>query len=110
MPGIFKVVPEDEGFFQFEYINPKGELLMTSPAFEGKDMLDKAIQDTRVGSMMSQLITKGQTADGNMFFMIKDSNGLPVARSILFNDEMQFNHALHTVRDDACIAAVDYAS
>ncbi|MAD44953.1 MAG: DUF1508 domain-containing protein [Oceanospirillaceae bacterium] len=110
MPGTFRVVTENEGFFQFEYLNPKGELLMTSPAFEGKEMIDKAIQDTRVGSMMSQFIAKGQTADGGLFFMIKDSGGLPVARSILFSDEMLFNNALHTVRDDACIAAVDYAS
>ena len=83
---------------------------MTSPSFEGREMIDKAIQDTRVGSMMSQFIAKGQTPEGGLFFLIKDNSGLPVARSILFSDEMLFNNALHTVRDDACIAAVDYAS
>jgi len=110
MTAIFKVSPDDEGFFQFEFINGKGELILLSAAFQAKDMAEKAIQDVRVGSLMSQNIAKGKTPDGAYFFLIKDQSGDPVAKSVLFDNELIFNNALHSVREDACIADITYAA
>lgn len=109
MAAEFKVSPDKQGLFRFEYFNGQGEHLMTSPAYGDKERTDKAIQEMRVGSMMSQFISKGQTADGAFFFKISNQNGDIVAQSIAFENEMRFNNALHQVRDGACIAAISYS-
>ena len=110
MSAVFKISPDEEGFFQFEFVNSKGEIILLSPAFEQKEMAEKAIQDVRVGSLMSQNIAKAKTPDGGFFFMINDQSGTAVAKSILFDNEMLFNNALHSVREDACIADIAYVS
>lgn len=108
MPSVFKVF-ETDNQFAFEYLNGDGEVLLTSPAFANKEEAETAIQAVRVGSLMSQQIGKSSTPEGEHFFMISDSSGMPVARSVPFSSEMVFNNALHHVRSDACTAEITYA-
>lgn len=108
MSAVFIVSPVDDGYFQFQYVNSQNEMLMTSAEFENKLVAEKAIQDVRVGSLMSQLIAKGQTPDGDMFFVIKNNGGDVIAKSILFDNEMLFDNALHNVKENACIAKITY--
>ncbi|MYM63031.1 DUF1508 domain-containing protein [Pseudomaricurvus sp. HS19] len=107
MVAVFKVTSNADSQFQFEFVNTQGEVLLTSPEFTSQSDAEKAIQDVRVGSLMSQLIAKSTTADGEHFFIIKDNSGAPVARSMLFDNEMRFNNALHSVRESACIAGIN---
>jgi len=107
MPGMFKVSQSDQQY-TFEYLNGEGEVLLTSPPFANKEETETAIQAVRVGSLMSQQIGKSSTPQGEHFFMISDSSGMPVARSAAFSDEMVFNNALHHVRSDACTAEISY--
>ena len=106
MPAIFKVLPSEENKYAFELIGSKGDVLLVSADFESRELAEKAIQDVRVGSLMSQQIAKAQTPSGGHFFMIKDNAGTPLVKSMLYDDEMLFNNALHTVRDIACIAEI----
>lgn len=108
MSAIFKVSSLEDGYFQFHFINSQDEMLMMSGEFEGKPTTEKAIQDLRVGSLMSQQIAKAQTPDGDMFFVIKDNSGQVIAKSILFDNEMRCDNALHNVRENACIAKITY--
>ena len=108
MPAIFKVSPDEQGFFQFEFFDNQGARIFFSPAFQEKALADQAIQEVRVGSMMSQFISKGKTPEGCFFFLINNQSGDTVAKSVLFDNEMHFNNALHHVRDSACIAEVSY--
>ncbi len=105
----FQVTTVEDGFYQFNYLNGNGESVLLSPEFEDKSMLEKAIQEVRVGSLMSQQIAKGKTPDGEFFFMIKGSDGNVVAKSILFDTEMLFDNALHNVRENACVAELCFA-
>lgn len=106
--SAFQVSTVEDGYFQFSYINSQGESVLTSPEFETQDRVEQAIQDVRVGSLMSQQIAKGKTPEGGFFFLIRDSQGQVVARSILFETEMTFDNALHNVRENACVAGVTY--
>ncbi|WP_221801805.1 hypothetical protein [Oceanobacter mangrovi] len=108
MAAVFKVSPDEQGLFQFEYFNGKGERLMVSQVFADQAATDQAIQEVRVGSMMSQFISKGQTPEGSFFFTIANQSGQTLVKSIPFENEMQFNNALHQVRDGACIASIAY--
>lgn len=108
MSAMFKVFPVEQGKYQFEFINSKGELMLVSPQFESQEVAEKVIQDVRVGSMISEQIATSKTPDGNFFFIIKDREGIAVAKSVLFDDEMTFNNGLHVVRDNACIADITY--
>lgn len=110
MGASFLIDSVDDGFFQFSYLNSKGERVLISQEFETRSMLEQAIQDVRVGSLMSQQIAKGQTPEGDYFFMIKDSGGQIVAKSVLFANEMSFDNALHNVRENACVAELTYVS
>lgn len=109
MPAIFKL-SQINNQYQFEYVNGQGEVLLTSPLFNSQAEAETAIQSVRVGSLMSQQIGKSNTPTGDYMFMISDSSGVPVARSVPFSNEMQFNNALHNVRSDACIADVVLAA
>ena len=108
MSAMFKVSPIEEGMYQFEFINSNGEPLMVSPQFANQELAEKVIQDVRVGSMMSEQISTAKTPEGKFFFMIKDREGIAVAKSVLFDDEMTFNNGLHSVRENACIADISY--
>ncbi|MBM95963.1 MAG: DUF1508 domain-containing protein [Oceanospirillaceae bacterium] len=108
MAAEFKVTSDEQGLFHFVYFNGRGERLMSGPTFSDRRLTDQAIQEVRVGSMMSQFISKGQTADGDLYFRISNQNGETVAQSVTFDNEMVFNNALHQVRDGACVATVTY--
>ncbi|MFV8816600.1 DUF1508 domain-containing protein [Haliea sp. E17] len=108
MAATFRITTADDGFYQFNYLNGQGESVLVSPEFENKSLLEKAIQEVRVGSLMSQQIAKGKTPGGEFFFMIKDSDGQVVAKSILFDTEMLFDNALHNVRENACLAELSF--
>ncbi|MGH1460719.1 MAG: hypothetical protein ACRBB6_01665 [Neptuniibacter sp.] len=108
MPAEFKVQPFTEGQFKFEFVNANGEQVMLSATFPDEEKTEKAIQDVRVGSMMSQFIAKGQTAQGDFYFIVKDTNGTELAKSVTYSSEMQFDNALHNFRDTACIAEISY--
>lgn len=110
MAAAFQVSSIEDGLFQFSFVNGKGEQVLISPEFENQSTAEEAIQAVRVGSLMSQQIAKGKTPDGEWFFMIRDSHGQVVAKSVLFSSEMIFDNALHNVRENACIAEITYAA
>ena len=110
MPAIFEVKSNAEGLYEFNFINSKGSLVLMSAMFENKEQAEQAIKDVRVGSLMSQQIAKGKTPDGDCFFVIKDTGGNIIAKSVLFDNEMVFDNALHSVKDNACVAEIKYAA
>ncbi|TGD73516.1 DUF1508 domain-containing protein [Mangrovimicrobium sediminis] len=110
MSAVFRVAPVEEGFFQFQLLDANGEMLLVSPEFENREFAESAIQDVRVGSLMSQNIAKAKTPQGEFFFLIKDSHGAIVAKSELFDNEMRFDNALHSVRENACVAEIAYVN
>lgn len=109
MPATFAISAVEDGYCQFHLVDGEGGTLLMSAEYESRELAEKAIQDVRVGSLMSQLIAKGKTPDGGMFFVIKDNSGGVIAKSLLFDNEMQFDNALHHVKDNACVADITYA-
>ena len=109
MSAIFELKANGEGVYQFHFVNGRGEMLLMSGEYEDKAQAEQAIKDLRVGSLMSQQIAKGEVPSGEKFFVIKDASGQILAKSILFADEMIFDNALHSVKDAACIAEIQYA-
>jgi hypothetical protein len=79
---------------------------MISTEFLDRHQAEQGIKDLRVGSLMSEQIAAGQAPEGDQFFVIKNTTGDIVAKSVLFESRMVFDHALHTVRDNACIAEI----
>ena len=102
----FELKTHEADNFYFDTLDSKGELLLMSTGYATKEEAERAIQDVRVGSMMSQNISVGD-ADGKKFFVIKNQAGQILVKSILFESEMVFNNALHSVREGACIAKVN---
>jgi len=106
MSSYFELSTGEGGIFQFEFFNSKGDKLMESAEFASLADAEKAIQEVRVGSMMSEMIAVGSGPEGTKFFVIKNQSGDVLVRSVLFENELVFNNSLHTVRDNACIADV----
>ena len=96
---------ENQDFF-FTGLDSKGELILSSAPFSSKEEAERAIQDVRVGSMMSQNIAVGEGNEGGKYFAIKNMAGKILIKSVLFESELIFNNALHSVREGACIAEV----
>ncbi len=109
MSAVFEIMAKSDGEFQFQYLNGSGQKLMTSVSFSDKVEAEQSIKDVRVGSMMSEKIAVASTPEGEKFFVIKDQAGKIVVKSILFDNELNFNNALHSVRDNACIAEVVFS-
>lgn len=107
MPATFELKTNDDGQYTFNFISSKGEMLLIGGEYDVKAEAEKAIQDVRVGSLMSEQISVGKVPEGETFFVIKDGSGQVLVKSILFDSDMVFNNALHSVRDSACIAAIN---
>lgn len=99
----FQLKSNDENYF-FNALDANGELLLSSAKFSTKEEAERALQDVRVGSMMSQNIAIGDDSEGGKYFAIKNQAGKILVKSILYNSELVFNNALHSVRESACIA------
>lgn len=106
MPASFELKSNDDGQFYFHFLDGQGELLMMSGEYSDKQQAEQAINDVKVGSLMSNQIAAGAVPDGDTFFVIKDTAGDVLVKSILFNSRMVFDNALHTVKDNACIAEI----
>ena len=107
MPAIFKLKTNDNNAFYFNFFNSSGELILLSGNYEKKEEAEKAIKEVQTGSLMSEQIAAGQVPEGNTFFVIKNAEGDVLVKSVLFDSRMIFDNALHSVKDNACIAEVN---
>ena len=105
MATSFELKSNDDGQFYFHFINGE-ELLLMSSDYPDKEQAEQAIKDVQVGSLMSEQIAASKVPDGDMFFVIKDTAGDILVKSVLFNTRMLFDNALHAVRDNACVAEI----
>jgi len=106
MPAIFELNRNDDNQFYFHYLNSNSELIMMSGDYENKEEAEQGIKDTQVGSLMGELLAAGRVPAGDSFFVIKNTEGDIIAKSILFNSQMVFDNALHGMKDNACIAEI----
>jgi len=107
MPSSFELKSNDEGYYFFHFLNGDGNLLMMSGDYADKSQAEQAIKDVRVGSLMSEQIAGGKVPAGDSFFVIKDDKGDILVKSVLFDSQMVMDNALHTVRDNACVAEIN---
>ena len=107
MPACFELKSNADGEFYFHFVDSQGELLLMSGEYPDKQQATQAINDVKVGSLMSNQIAAGTIPDGDAFFVIKDTAGDVLVKSVLFNSRMVFDNALHAVKDNACIAEIN---
>ena len=106
MSAIFQVKANDKQEYFFHLVDGGGEVLLLSAEYPDKSELEGVIADVRVGTLMSTQIAAGKTKTGDMFFVIKDRDGQIIAKSALFGSQMSFDNALHSVKDNACVAEI----
>jgi uncharacterized protein YegP (UPF0339 family) len=107
MPACFELKSNDDGEFYFHFVDSQGELLLMSREYPDKEQAAQAINDVKVGSLMTNQIAAGTVPDGDAFFVIKDTAGDVLVKSVLFSSRMVFDNALHAVKDNACIAEIN---
>lgn len=107
MAASFELKTNDDGQYFFNFLNGQGELLMMSAEYPDKQQAEQAIKEVKVGSLMSNQIAAGSVPEGSTFFVIKDTGGDILVKSILFSSRMLFDNALHSVKDNACIADIN---
>ncbi len=106
MAAVFELKNSDNEQYCFNFINSQGDLLLISAEYPDKQGAEQAIKDVKFGSLMNNQIAAGKVADGSSFFVIKDTTGDVLVKSVLFDSQMVFDNALHTVKDNACIAEI----
>jgi uncharacterized protein YegP (UPF0339 family) len=106
MPASFELKSNNDGYYFFHFLDDTGAMLLMSGEYEDKSDAEQAIKDVKVGSLMSEQIAAGKVPAGDSFFVIKDKTGDILVKSILFDNQMVFDNALHTVKDNACVAAI----
>lgn len=106
MPSIFELKVNDEKQYFFNFLDSQGELILMSGDYDDKEEAMQAIKEVRTGSLMSNQIAASKVPEGDTFFVIKDSMGNIIVKSVLYNSAMVFDNALHTVKDNACVAEI----
>lgn len=107
MSAVFELKHNDDKQYVFNFLDSQGELLLISGEYTSKQEAEQAIKDVKLGSLMSNQIAAGKVPDGNTFFVIKDTAGDVLVKSVLFDDRMLFDNALHTVKDSVCVAEIN---
>lgn len=106
MPATFELKCNDDSQYFFNFLDSTSELLLMSGGFKEKSEAEQAIKDVKLGSLMNEHIAAGQAKEGGSFFVIKNSNGDVLVKSILFENQMLFDNGLHSVKDNACVAEI----
>lgn len=106
MPATFELRVNDEQLYYFNFLDGEGEVILMSGEYADKAGAEQAIKDVRVGSLMSEQIAAGKVPAGEFFFVIKDGSGQILVKSVLYGNGMRFDNALHTVKDNACVAEI----
>lgn len=107
MPAVFELKSNSDDQYFFHFLDSQGELVLMSGEYPDKESAEQAIKDVRVGSLMSNQIAASKVPEGETFFMIKDTAGDILVKSVLYSSQMVFDNALHTVKDNACIAEIN---
>ena len=84
MPATFELKTNDENQYNFNFLNSKGELILMSGDYVNKEEAMQAIKEVRAGSLMSNQIAAGKVPEGDTFFVIKDSAGNIIVKSVLY--------------------------
>ncbi|MCK9607943.1 MAG: DUF1508 domain-containing protein [Methylomonas sp.] len=106
MPATFELKTNDENQYIFNFLSSKGELILMSGDYGNKEEAMQAIKEVRTGSLMSNQIAASRVPEGDTFFVIKDTAGTIIVKSVLYNSTMVFDNALHIVKDNACVAEI----
>ncbi len=106
MATVFQVRANEQKEYFFNLVDDQGEVLLLSADYPDREELNGVIADVRVGTLMSNQIAAGKTKSGEMFFLVKDGNGQVIAKSPLFSTRMSLDNALHSVKDNACVAEI----
>lgn len=107
MPAVFELKSNSDDHYFFHFLDGKGELVLMSGEYPNKEAAEQAIKDVRVGSLMSNQIAASKVPEGETFFVIKNTAGDILVKSVLYSSQMVFDNALHTVKDNACIAEIN---
>ena len=99
---ILKQDLNNEYFFNF--LDGEEETVLISGNYPDKTSAEEAIKDVKLNSLMSQQLAGGKTPNGEMFFVIKGSDGHVLVKSALYSSQMKMDNALHCVKDNACVA------
>ena len=106
MPATFELKTNEENQYIFHFLNSQGELILMSGDYGNKEEAMEAIKEVRTGSLMSNQIAAGKVPEGDTFFVIKDTAGNIIVKSVLYDSAMVFDNALHAVKDNACVAEI----
>ena len=104
MPALFTISQDTNEEFFFNFLDSDNETILISGSYPDKSSAEAAIKDVQLNSLMSQQLAGGKTPNGEMFFVIKGSDGNVLVKSILFTNQMKMDNALHCVKDNACVA------
>ena len=106
MASHFELRQNKDGNISFNFLNKDGEVILFSGDYENKNLAEAAINDVRVNSLMSQQLAAGKTENGEQFFVIRGTSGDILVKSALYTSQMVMDNALHSVKDNACVAEV----
>jgi uncharacterized protein YegP (UPF0339 family) len=106
MPAYFALNQDSNNEYYFHFMDSDDELVLLSSQYPNKESAEAAIKDVQLNSLMSQQLAGGKTPDGEMFFVIKGSDGHVLVKSALYTSQMKMDNALHCVKDNACVADV----
>ena len=106
MPATFELKTNEENQYIFHFLNSQGERILMSGDYGNKEEAMEAIKEVRTGSLMSNQIAAGKVPEGDTFFVIKDTAGNIIVKSVLYKSAMVFDNALHAVKDNACVAEI----
>lgn len=107
MPSRFVIRQNEDNSYYFNFVDSSDEIILISAEYPEKALIEDAIKDVKLNSLMSQQLAAGKTPAGEQFFVIKGSDGHALVKSALYTSMMAMDNALHCVKDNACVAETE---
>lgn len=95
------------GEFRFDFINNKGEIILSSGDYTRKFMCIKGIESVKLNSQDKEKFFRKSSSNNERYFNLKAFNGKIIAISKMFKDRLACDKAIELFKEKAINASIE---
>ncbi|WP_428229487.1 YegP family protein [Flavobacterium sp.] len=103
----FVINKNANGEYQFDFINNKGEVILSSGEYTRKFMCIKGIESVKLNSQDNTKFNRKTSQSSKRYFNIKAFNGKIIANSKMFEDKLSCDAEMDLFKSNAQEAIIE---
>lgn len=110
MAGKFEIKKSTKGQFFFNLKKTNSEVVLTSKQYDAKAAAENGIEQVKANASFDSLYERKKSSAGEPYFILKASNGSPLALSKMYYSFADMESGIDSVKKEAPKAQVEDAS